>query len=88
MTDVIEGEASREEPVLAGVPQETVLGSLFSLCYIIRDRNAKGDIDKIQRIQRFIGGSYRSREEGNIRRLLNELDSPTLQARKNELGLA
>jgi hypothetical protein len=81
MKVVVEGEASREEPVLSGVPQETVLGSLFSLCCIIRDRYAKGDI------QRFIGGSYRSRKEGNIRRLLNELDSPTLQARKNELGL-
>jgi len=47
MKVVVEGEASREEPVLSGVLQETVLGSLFSLCYIIRDRYAKGDIDKI-----------------------------------------
>jgi hypothetical protein len=53
MKVVVEGEASREEPVLAGVPQETVLGSLFSLCYIIRDRYAKGDIDKV--VDRLLG---------------------------------
>jgi hypothetical protein len=32
-----------------------------------------------QRGSRFISGNYRSREEGIIRRLLNEFDIPTLQ---------
>ena len=44
------------------------------------------DIDKLERIQRngarFITGDYKSRHEGAVTNMLNDLDLPTLQDRR------
>ena len=58
---------------------------------IIWDPYNQSDIDRLERIQRsaarFITRDYRSRQEGCVSKMLQELDLPTLQERRRQQRL-
>ena len=58
---------------------------------VVWDPYLTRDIDKLERIQRngarFITGDYKSRHEGAVTNMLNDLDLPTLQDRRTNAKL-
>ena len=58
---------------------------------VIRDPYTKQEITKLESIQRsgasFITKDYKSREEGCMTKMLNELNLPTLQSRRQKQRL-
>ncbi|VDI06712.1 Hypothetical predicted protein [Mytilus galloprovincialis] len=68
-----------------------LIRSLLEYASIVWDPYLIKDINALERVQRqavrFISGDYTSREEGSIRRLMNELKLPTLENRRRHSRL-